>query len=296
MPFDLTDLRLFLHIVEAASITRGAAAANLALASASERIRDLEDRLGTRLLDRGRRGVKPTPAGLAFTHHARLMLQQMERMRGELAEYARGLKGHVRLLANTAALTEFLPEALAGFLALHPTIDIDLEERPSHQIVRGVAEGTADAGIVADVVETGALETCPIAIDRLVLVVPRNHPLGTGGRMAFRDILDQEFIGLSAGSALQQYLTQQAARIGRPLQLRVRVNGFEAICRMVEAGVGCGILSESAARRYRRSMAIRVVPLTDGWATRTLLLCLRRDNELPAHARQLVAHLKALAS
>ena len=114
--------------------------------------------------------------------------------------------------------------------------------------------------------------------------------------MAFRDILDQEFIGLSAGSALQQYLTQQAARIGRPLQLRVRVNGFEAICRMVEAGVGCGILSESAARRYRRSMAIRVVPLTDGWATRTLLLCLRRDNELPAHARQLVAHLKALAS
>ena len=295
MPFDLTDLRLFLHVVEAASITRGAAAANLALASASERIRELEDRLGTRLLDRGRRGVKPTPAGLAFTHHARLLLQQTERMRGELAEYARGLKGHVRLLANTAALTEFLPEALAGFLAAHPAIDIDLEERPSYQIVRGVAEGIADAGIVADITDMGALETFPIATDRLVLVVPRDHPLGTRRHIAFREVLDQEFVGLNAGSALQHYLAQQAGRIGRPLQLRVRVNGFEAICRMVEAGVGCGILSESAARRYRRAMALRIVPLTDGWATRTLMLCVRRDDPLPAHAQQLVAHLKAVA-
>ncbi|HEV2675699.1 MAG TPA: LysR family transcriptional regulator [Aliidongia sp.] len=293
MPFDLTDLRLFLHIVEAASITRGAVVANLALASASERIRDLEARLGTRLFDRGRRGVTPTPAGQAFAHHARLMLQQMERMRGELADYAHGLKGHVRLLANTAALTEFLPEALAGFLADHPNIDIDLEERPSHQIVQGVVEGTADLGIVADIVDTGSLETHPIAVDRLVLVVQHGHPLAGKRSIAFRDALDLEFVGLDLGSALQQHLARQAARIGRPLQLRVRVAGFEAICRMVEAGVGCGILSESAARRYRRSMAIRVVPLTDRWATRTLMLCQRREADLPAHAQQLAAHLKA---
>jgi DNA-binding transcriptional LysR family regulator len=293
MPFDLTDLRLFLHVVETASITRGAAAANMALASASERIRGLEDRFGTPLFVRGRRGVTPTPAGQAFAHHARVMMQQMERMRGELADYARGLKGHVRLLANTAAVTEFLPEALAGFLALHPDIDIDLEERPSHQIVQGVAEGIADAGIVADIVDTGELETCPIAVDRLVLIVPRGHALEARRRIAFREALDQEFVGLTTASALQQHLARQAARIGRPLQLRVRVTGFEAICRMVEAGVGCGILSESAARRYRRSMAIRAVPLTDGWATRTLMLCLRRDDALPAHARQLADHLKA---
>ena len=209
MPFDLTDLRLFLHVVEAASITRGAAAANLALASASERIRELEDRLGTRLLDRGRRGVKPTPAGLAFTHHARLLLQQTERMRGELAEYARGLKGHVRLLANTAALTEFLPEALAGFLAAHPAIDIDLEETPSYQIVRAVAEGIADAGILADITDMGALETFPIATDRLVLVVPRDHPLGTRRHIAFREVLDQEFVGLNAGNSEKNTLSNE---------------------------------------------------------------------------------------
>ncbi|GGF50018.1 LysR family transcriptional regulator [Aliidongia dinghuensis] len=293
MPFDLTDLRLFLHVVEAASITRGAAAANMALASASERIRHLEDRLAVRLFDRGRRGVEPTPAGRAFAHHARLMLQQMERMRGEMADYARGLKGHVRLLANTAAAIEFLPEALAGFLAQHPHIDIDLEERPSHQIVDDVAEGLADAGVLADIVDPGELETHPLAIDRQVLVVPPDHPLAGETGIAFRDALALEFVGLGAGSALQQHLMQQAARLGRPLAFRVRVGSFEAICRLVEAGVGCGILSESAARRYRRSMAIRIVPLTDDWATRTLKLCLRRDAALPAHARQLIQHLRA---
>jgi DNA-binding transcriptional LysR family regulator len=293
MPFDLTDLRLFLNVMEAASITRGAAASHMALASASERIREMEARLGTRLLDRERRGVKPTPAGLAFAHHARLMLQQMERMRGELAEYARGLRGHIRLLANTAATIEFLPEALARFLAAHPQIDIDLEERPSHQIVRGVADGTADLGILADIVDPGVLETCPIGIDRLVLAVPANHPLGLRPRVAFQDVLDQDFIGLGAGSALQQHLADRAARLGRTLRLRVRAGGFEAICRMVEAGVGCGILSETAARRHRRTMAIRLVPLMDHWAARTLMLCTRRDDDLPAHARQLAAYLKA---
>jgi DNA-binding transcriptional LysR family regulator len=293
MPFDLTDLRLFLHVVEAASITRGAAASHLALASASERIRDLEARLGTRLLDRERRGVKPTPAGTAFAHHARLMLQQMERMRGEMADYAHGLRGHVRLLANTAAATEFLPAAVAGFLAAHPNIDIDLEERPSHQIVRAVADGSADAGIVADIVDPGALETWPIALDQLALVVPADHPLGSVQHIAFRDVLDQDFVGLARGSALQHHLADQASRLGRPLRLRVRVTGFEAICRMVEAGAGCGILSETAARRYRGVMAIRTVPLSDAWAKRTLMLCTRREDALPAHARQLVAHLKA---
>lgn len=296
MPFDLTDLRLFLNIVEAASITHGAAASHLALASASERIRDLETRLGTRLLDRERRGVTPTPAGVTFAHHARLMLRQAERLRGELANYAHGLKGRVRLLANTAASAEFLPEALARFLGTHPDIDVDLEERPSHQIVRAVAEGSADAGILADIVDPGTLETRPIAIDRLVLVVPAGHPLGTAGQIAFQEVLSQEFVGLPLGSALQHHLADQAACLGQPLRLRVRVTGFEAICRMVEAGVGCGILSETAARRYGRTMAIRVVPLTDAWAVRTLMLCTRRDDVLPAHARQLVAHLKLTAS
>jgi DNA-binding transcriptional LysR family regulator len=296
MRFDLTDLRLFLEVAEAESITGGAARANLALASASARIRGMEDAAGTALLQRGRRGVTPTPAGQAVLHHARLVLQQMQRMRGELGDYAQGLKGHVRILGNTAAVTEFLPEPLAEWLAAHPRIDIDLEERPSHAIVEAVAAGLADFGIVADAADgggigQGGLETLPFRIDRLVLAVPHDHPLARRRRIAFAEVLGEDFVGLAPGSALQEHLGRHAVRAGRALKLRVRLGGFDAVCRMVEQGVGLAVVPETAARRCRRSMAIRAVPLSDPWALRHLAICVRRLDALPAHARQLVEHL-----
>jgi DNA-binding transcriptional LysR family regulator len=291
MRFDLTDLRLFLHVVEAESITRGAERAGMALASASERIRGMELTGGVPLLERRPRGVRPTPAGLAVVHHARVVLGQLEQMRGELGQYARGLRGHVRVLANTAALTEFLPDALASFLADHPAIDVDLEERPSREIVAAIAGGLADFGIVADTVDLGALETLPFRTDQLVLVVPAGHALAGRSEITFREVLDEPFVGLGHGSALQAHLAGHAARAGRPLKLRVRLGGFEAVCRMVESGVGVAIVPEAAARRSAETGAIRSVPLSDAWALRHLTLCARSVSALPAHAQQLVHHL-----
>ncbi len=206
MRFDLIDLRLFLHTIEAGSITHGAKRSNIALASASARLRGMEEALGVALLERSRRGVQPTAAGRALLHHARVVLQQLEQMRGELGAYARGLKGHVRVLSNTAALTEFLPGPLASFLAAHPNIDIDLEERLSHEIVQAVAEGLADLGIVSDAADLAGLETFPFRLDRLVLVVPRAHALAERRQLAFGEVIGCEFVGLSPGSALQDYL------------------------------------------------------------------------------------------
>lgn len=295
MRFDLTDLTLFLAVAEAGSITAGAERAHLALASASARIRGMEEAAGTALLQRGRRGVAPTPAGRAVLHHARLVLWQMERMRGELGDYARGLKGHVRILANTAAVAEFLPEPLARWLAAHPLVDVDLEERPSHAIVEAVAAGLADIGIVADMAgggdDLGGLEAIPFRNDRLVLAMPRGHPLAGRRRVAFAEALGQDFVGLTAGSALQEHVARHATRAGQPLALRVRLGSFDAVCRMVEQGVGLAVVPETAARRCRRSMAIRAVPLADAWARRRLMLCVRGLDALPAHARRLVEYL-----
>jgi DNA-binding transcriptional LysR family regulator len=291
MRFDLTDLRLFLHLVEAGSITRGAERAGLALASASARIREMEKTSGVPLFERHPRGVRPTPAGQALVHHARVVLGQIEQMRGELGQYAKGLRGHVRMLSNTAALVEFLPAALAAFLAAHPTIDIDLEERTSREIVAAVAGGLADIGIVADTVDLGALETLPFRTDQLVLIVGEGHAFADRPAIGFRAILDEPFIGLGRDSALQAYLGEHAARLGRTLKLRVRVSGMEAVCRMVESGVGVAIVSEMAANRLRGTVAIRSVPLDEPWALRHLNICARDVAALPAHARELVRHL-----
>lgn len=291
MRFDLVDLRLFLQVAEAASITQGAAKAHLALASASERIRGMEERTGVALLLRGRRGVTLTPAGRALAHHAWLVLQQMEHLTGELSTYAGGLKGHVRLLANSSALSEWLPETLGRFLAAHPGIDIDVEERSSHDIVRAVAEGFAEIGIVADIADCAGLETFPFATDRLVLVLPRHHPL-RARRVAFRELLGQDFVGLAASNALQQHLAQHALQAGKPIKLRVRLGSFDAIGRMVENGVGIAVIPETAARRCRASMAIRTARLSDPWALRQLHVCVRPGSTLTLPARRLVEHLR----
>jgi len=290
--FDLTDLRLFLHTAEAGSITAGAERAHLTLASASARIRGMEDTLGVPLLTRNRRGVETTAAGRTLVPHARVVLQQMDRMRGELGEYARGLKGYVRLLSNTAAMTEFLPETLSAFLAAHPEVDIDLEELVSHEIVEAIAQGRADIGIVNDAVDLSGLETFPFRHDRLVLVTARDHPLADRRELAFVETLQEDFVGLTGDNALQAYLAGHAARAGHRLKYRVRLRSFDAVCRMVERNVGVGVIPEHAAIRLQRSMGIRRVRLTDAWATRLLRICVRHFDDLPVFARQLIEHLR----
>ncbi len=292
MRFDLADLSLFRHVVEAGSITHGAERAHLALAAASARIRNMEDALGIALLTRGRAGVVPTQAGRTLLQHARTILRQAERLHEDLGAYGNGLAGQVRVLSNTNALTEFLPEALSSFLSAHPNVSVDLEERLSDEIVGLIAEGVADLGIVAGTVDAGALETYPFRSDRFVLVVARGHPLASRANVGFEDVLDHDFVGLDRSSALQRFLSAKAVRIGRPLRLRVQLRSFDAVCRLVECKVGVGIVPETTARRAQKTAAIAIVPLNDHWAERELTICVRNMNDLPLYARQLVQHLR----
>lgn len=293
MRFDLADLSLFRHVVDAGSITHGAARANLALAAASTRVRHMEEAIGAPLLTRSRHGITPTPAGRTLLQHARIILAQAERLHEELGTYAGGRAGHVRLLSNTNALTEFLPETLSAFLAAHPHVSVDLEERLSDEIVGLIAEGVGDIGIVAGTVDAGQLTTFPYRSDRFMLVVAAGHPLARRSRVRFADVLDYDFVGLDRASALQRFLADKAARAGRPLRLRVQLRSFDAVCRLVERNVGIGIVPETTVRRAAAGMRLRPLALSDPWALRELTICVRDLKTLPPYARQLVDHMRA---
>jgi DNA-binding transcriptional LysR family regulator len=307
MHFDLTDLRLFLHTTETGSITAGAARSHLALASASARLRGLEASLGTALLTRGRRGVQPTAAGQALAYHARALLQQVGRMQEDLGDYASGFKGRVRLLCNTAAVTEHLPEPLGAFLHDHPNIDVELQEQPSHRILPELREGTADVGIVSDAVDLSGLYATPFRRDRLVLLAPRGHALARRARVRYSEALDHDHVGLPTSTALGVYLDDQAARIGRSLHARIRVHGFDAVARLVLQDAGVGIMPESAARRWispqrrtpgrpdRGRGGARLLILDETWADRQLMLCTRTLEGLPNYARALIQALEPKA-
>lgn len=300
MRFDLIDLKLFLAVAESGSITAGAQQTHLALASASARIRGMEDLLGVPLLQRDRRGAEPTDAGRTLLHHARVITQQMQRMRADMGQHASGLKGQVRVLCNTSALAEFLPDALAGFMASHPQVNIDLEERLSYDIVQAMRDGLADIGVIADSVDYSGLQTFPFRDDQLVLAMAPGHPLAQQLKRrrsaAFEEALSYEFIGLAGDSALQKYVAEQAAKTGKRLAYRVRLRSLDAVCRMVAGGAGVAVLPESAVLRAQGAMAIRHVKLTDAWAIRKLLVCIRDLATLPGYARELVESLKPVGS
>lgn len=286
MRFDLVDLRLFLAIAEAGSITGGAERAGLALASASARIRGLEERLGVRFLERRRRGIALTQAGHALLHHAQALEGRIAQMTGELSSYAKGFRARVRLFSNTAAAAELLPDIIADFLARHATIDVDLEERPSHAVIEAVAGGAADLGVAIARDDLDHLQQRPFRIDRLVVLAPRGWAgLERQRAIAFDAIADAPFVGLSPGNPLQEHIVRQAARRGHHLAFRVRVATLDAVCRLVAQGIGIAIVPEVAARRA--GAGSRRLLLTDAWARRQLSLWARDFSALPLQAQLL---------
>jgi DNA-binding transcriptional LysR family regulator len=287
MHFDLIDLRLYLNILEAGNITAGAVRSHLSLAAASARIRAMEASLGVEFLQRGRRGVTPTPAGKALAGHARTLLQQAEHLRQDLAEYAKGVKGQVRLLCNTTASSEYLPELLADFLCHHPHLDIDLQEWPSQRITHALRQGAADLGIVSDAVDTQGLVTRPFRDDPLVLIMAPSHPLAATPQPRFSDSLHHDYVGLPAASALAVYLEEQALHAGLRMQMRIRAEGFDGVMRMVARGAGVAVVPQAALQRGTRRQALKAVPLHEAWAQRRLLLCTRDEQALPPYAKAL---------
>lgn len=294
--FDLVDIRLLINVADASSMGRGAEKSCLSAPAASNRIKSLEESFGVKLLYRSNLGVTLTPAGQTFVHHARAVFAQVDHLHNDLNAFASGIRGHVRLWANTTAMTEFLPRGLAAFMASHPDVNIELRERLSHEIVRAVDEGVTDIGIVAGDVRTDRFETLPYRDDRLVLVCSADHPLADAVSVDFVETLDYQYVGLAESSAIHRFLTQAASTAGRKLSSRIEVGSFEALCRLTEAGVGLGVVPETAAIRYAASMQIKVIRLRDPWALRKLRICVRSLEQLPSFTRDLVDALSVGAS
>lgn len=288
MHYDLTDLRLFAAIAEEASLTRGAARAHLAPSSASHRLARLEESLGVALFERHARGLHPTRAGEALLGHARQVFAQLEQMHADLSPFARGVRAQVSLYANTNAINCFLPDDLGDFLRAEPHIRVTLKEMTSPEILRCVAAGEAEIGVVAGEVPPNVLLARPYRQDRIVLVTPPGHPVSARARVRIAEVLDQPFVMLHAGSAFHTGLMNYVAETGGRLDVRIEVRSFEAVLRMAGAGVGLGLVPRSAAERAGRQRPFAVVDVDEPWASRDLSIVVRRDLALSPHAQALV--------
>ena len=288
---DLASLTLFIRIAETKSITKAAAACHIALAAASRRVSQLEDQFGVELLHRSARGVELTPAGEALLFHARQMMERVDQMRAEISDYTMGAKGVVRMQANASALAQYLPEDLAAFSATHPAIKVSLGEERSSAIVAALLAGQTDVGIVMEGAEgADAIQLYDYRADTLVCALPVKHPL-RAKTLAFNQLLDHDFVGLESNTVISRLCAHQADLAGKPLRLRVQVKSFDVVARLIQAGLGIGVLPEAAVKVYAKSMGLRFIRLGDAWAQRRMFVGVREYRLLPAAARQLVDHL-----
>ena len=287
---DLVSLALFVRVAEARSITKAAEASHIALAAASRRLSLLEHHYGVKLLNRTARGAELTPAGRAVVHRARQILSQVDQLESDLSEYASGGKGHVRIQASASAISQFLPADLATFSTLAPQVVIALEERFSGEIVQALREGATDVGVIMESTPTEGLKCFEYKTDQLVAVVPKKHPLRSRSAV-FSTLLDYDFVTLEGPTATTRLLVDQAAVARKPLRARIQVHSFAALCKMIEAGLGIGILPELAARPFVAAMQLRLVRLSDPWTRRRMYVCVRDYESLPSMARKLVDHL-----
>jgi DNA-binding transcriptional LysR family regulator len=255
---DIDSLVLFVKTAEMQNLTRAADACCITVPAASRRLTLLEHQFKATLFERHSRGMQLTPAGQHLLKHAREVITTMLHMRAEMANYAAGKSAVLRVLGNTSAMAQFLPLDIASYQTKFTAVRIVLEESWSDDVVRRVRTGEAHLGVVVEGCDTQGTWCAPYRSDQLAAVMPKRDTT-PGKSVAFVDLLERDLVGLEAGSTLTALLTAHAAQQGH-------------------------------------SMALRVLPLSDAWAVRRMLLCTRIQPPRQTPLGQLVEHLTVCAA
>lgn len=290
---DLQTLRLFAAVCDQRSIARVAEQESIVGSAISKRLAQLEDTVGTPLLLRKRRGVVPTPAGETLLEHARTMLASVGQIERDMAAYATGTRGHVRMLVTASVMAESLADDVAAFLQdpAHRSIQISMEERVSPDVVQGIREGSASIGICWDAADLSGLQTRNYRSDHLAIVAHESHPVAQLPAVRFADVLGYEFVSMPALSAVQVLLARAAAVEGKTLAHRVLVSNFDAALRVVRANLAISVVPREVAAPFAQTAPVRIVPLSDAWAQRRFAICYRDEQALSPAAQLLVQHL-----
>jgi DNA-binding transcriptional LysR family regulator len=291
---DIVTLKLFIAVIEESSIAKAAEREHLAPSAVSKRLADLELAMRAPLLERHRRGVTLTSAGEALLRHSRRILRDLSQLECEMSEFSspsQGARGHVRAAANESALFGFIPDALGRFMRDYPNVTVELQPNTSTGVVQAVREGAVEFGIFWGDQPVDGLKVMPCYVDRLVVVVPQDHALAGQRKARFVDLLDHSIILQEPYSSIQNLTERLAAEAGRTLRSRIRVAGYDAVCRMAQAGLGIGIVPDYFVTGRATAMHIAEVPLDEPWANRLHKLCVREHDEMSIATRLLVEFL-----
>lgn len=293
---DIQTLRLFIAVCEEGNIARAADREAIVASAVSRRIAAVEDDIGTPLLVRGRRGIKPTGAGQTMLRQAREVLRAMDRLRADLNDFGSGVQSHVRVVAAPAVLAGNLAEDLGTFLDASPGFGLAVDERSSPQVVRVVREGAAEIGILWGSTDLSDFVVEPYRRDHLCIALPPEHALATRNAVRFEEVMDEISIVVAPGGTLDTMLRREAAKLSRTLSYRIEVSSLDAAVRFVAARLGAAVLPLEGVMGHSKASSLVFLPLSDEWARRQYVIITRMDIGQSTAAQQLVEHLRNRAA
>ena len=287
---DLFTLRLFLSAIEERQIGLAAVRENIAASTATKRIQDLEQIAGVKLLERTPRGVAPSPAGEVLARHVRAIFGQVDDMRAEITAFTEGVRGQVVVASASSIYVPFLARELGDFARDFPLVELVVRELENAEIVGAVAHGNADVGVFVAVshIDLGGVEVTPYRSDRMVVVVPQNHPLAGKTSVAFEELLPENVIAVSA--AMHGAFRVAAERLRREFKPRHSVRTPGVAVSLVQAGLGVTVLPECLVAPHMLDH-VTTLDLAEPWASRAISIATFPGRPTSAAARALIDQL-----
>jgi DNA-binding transcriptional LysR family regulator len=293
---DLRQLEYFVAVAEELSFTRAAARCRVAQSALSHQVARLERMHGVVLFERTSRAVRLAPAGEVLLPRARAVLADVDAARDALAALAGVLTGRLRLgvVGSTGRAAPGVEQALAAFHRRHPGVQIVVEDTGSRHMaeqVRGGALDLAFVGLFADQVPDDLLHRV-LAVEQLVAVVPRDHPLAARDRVGAAELAGHgPFVEMRAESGLRNQVDAVFARAGASRTVGFALDTSEAVVRYVGLGLGAAVVPASGATGRPDVAAI---PLDDPAARHPVSLVHRRPEPSAPAARAFLALLRPL--
>jgi DNA-binding transcriptional LysR family regulator len=243
-------LRVLREVLAQGSFSEAASALNYTQSAVSQAIATLESEAGVPLLERDRRGVRPTTAGERLNEHAGRILTQLDAAEAELGAIA-GIKGgELRMASFPTAGATLMPLAIAAFRSAHPDVALSLVEGEPEELMPRLRDGEFDLGLIFEFGRTGGigpgLRSSPLFEDPMKLALPKGHRLAGKQRITLDDLSDEAWVQTSEASACARHVVRICRSAGFEPRVSFESDDYLTVQGLVAAGVGVALIPQLA--------------------------------------------------
>ena len=284
----IETLKVFCDIIESGSFSYAASQNFVTQSAVSQQVRSLEEKYDCRLIERGRAGVKPTPAGQILYTASKEIVRRFLELENRLREIGSVVAGSIRVGTVYSVGLHELPPYLTEFLRNFPAVNVHLEYLRSNKIYEDLIEGKVDLGVVAYPAKRSQIVSVPFRHDELVLCVPPDNPLAKHNKVNVGQLQGQKFVGYERDIPTRKASDRILRDYGVKPTYALEFDNIETIKRAVEIGLGCAIVPRMTIENEVSRGTLKMLEFQEGTFLRPLAIIYKRGRELSPAVRKFI--------